>query len=206
MSNLKVIIAGVTPAAGMRIKAILRQLPHVNVLDIVQNIEQATHLISACHPHFVITGLSVPYFEDFHFVQNIKKRYSHLNIVTCIDDEDIYLYHDLLVAGVSGVILRSYRPDQIKRLLHCILKGETIIPLWLINDYRSRKTPDPDVGSEYYSERDKRILSLVSNGFTNAEIAAQLHLSIRTIETNLSKIYRKLNVKSRAEAVKNAET
>ncbi|MGG4397094.1 response regulator transcription factor [Paenibacillus thiaminolyticus] len=202
LKSLKVIIAGVTPAAGMRIKAILRHLHHVTVLDTVQNIEQAENLISACHPHFVITGLSVPYFEDFHFIQNIKKCYSHLNIVTCIDDEDIYLYYDLLIAGASGVILKSFRPCQVKQLLHCIMNGETIVPLWLINDYRARKMAEPDAGSEYYSECEKKILNLVSNGFKNAEIAIQLHLSIRTIETNLSKIYRKLNVKSRAEAVK----
>lgn len=107
-SMLKVVIAGVTPAEGMRMQALLEQIQHVIVLDIVQNIEQAAKLISACHPHFVTTGLSVPYFEDFHFIRNIKNRYSHLHIVTCIDDEDIYLYYDLLVAGVSGIILKSH--------------------------------------------------------------------------------------------------
>ncbi|WP_019419879.1 response regulator transcription factor [Paenibacillus sp. OSY-SE] len=199
---LKVVIVGESPAAGMGIKAVLEQIGHVTVLDIVQNIEQATDLISIHHPQFVITGLSVPYFEDFRMIHTIKKTYSNLHIVTCIDEEDIYLYHDLLVAGVSGVIVKSSRPEQIKRLFHCIMNGETIIPLWLINEYRSRKPPNPIVGNEHYSDRDKRILDLVSNGFTNAEIATELHLSIRSIETNLSKIYKKLNVKSRAEAVK----
>ncbi|MBU5444837.1 helix-turn-helix transcriptional regulator [Paenibacillus sp. MSJ-34] len=52
------------------------------------------------------------------------------------------------------------------------------------------------------SDRDKQILQFLSNGYTNSEIAAELHLSVRSIETNLSKIYKKLQVKSRLEAVK----
>ncbi|MBU5444841.1 response regulator transcription factor, partial [Paenibacillus sp. MSJ-34] len=145
---------------------------------------------------------TVPFHENLHIIRNIKINYSDLHIIAYVDKEDVHLYNDLLAAGVSGVFVKSADPQQIRRLLYSILDGDTVIPLWLVDAYRSRKSEDPVIGMEHLSDRDKQILQCVSNGYTNSEIAAELHLSVRSIETNLSKIYRKLNVKSRLEAVK----
>lgn len=199
---INIIVAEPIHAIGIGMKAILEQVDHVTVVDIVENVGQAAEMITVHNPHFLVADLTVPFHENLHIIRNIKINYSDLHIIAYIDKEDDHLYNDLLAAGVSGVFVISADPQQIRRLLYSILDGDTVIPLWLVDAYRSRKSEDPVIGMEHLSDRDKQILQCVSNGYTNSEIAAELHLSVRSIETNLSKIYKKLHVKSRLEAVK----
>jgi len=74
----------------------------------------------------------------------------------------------------------------------------------LLNQYKSDRSPvNPAV---HYTSQERRILSLIKEGKSNKEIASELFIELSTVKSHINKLYSKLNVKNRAEAIKNAES
>ena len=96
--------------------------------------------------------------------------------------------------GASGFVSKDSRGAEIVRAVRAIGLGETMLD-----------SPEPPAApGRDLSERERQVLLLVAGGATNREIAAELHLSPHTVKEYVSAVYRKLDVRNRAEAVKRA--
>jgi two-component system response regulator DesR len=98
-------------------------------------------------------------------------------------------------AGASGFVSKDWDAGDVARAVLAVGSGATVFE------------PEPDVGSVPASltAREREVLTLMSSGATNREIAERLFLSPHTIKEHTSAIYRKLEVRNRAEAVQRAE-
>jgi DNA-binding NarL/FixJ family response regulator len=95
-------------------------------------------------------------------------------------------------AGASGFVYKNWPAPQIAAAVRAVGIGRTVFP---------RSEPYKPLG---LSERETEILRLMSDGATNPEIASRMHLSRHTIKEHTSNLYRKLEVRNRAEAVQHA--
>ena len=96
-------------------------------------------------------------------------------------------------AGASGFVSKDSSADVVTAAVKTVGAGNLVFP-------RSPREPSAPL-----SPREREVLTLMAAGFTNREIAAQLHLSPHTIKEHTGKLYRKLDVRNRAEAVRRAE-
>lgn len=125
---------------------------------------------------------------------------------------DIESHFNLLIeAGVSGFVSKTASREQLIMAIRFALRGDTILPISLLRQLR-RKDIRPTVSGNFKSfedvsinEQEERILIEVALGKSNKEIAKILLMSQRTIEYNLTRIFGKLGVKSRAEAILEAK-
>ncbi|WP_121639841.1 response regulator [Virgibacillus sp. Bac330] len=111
------------------------------------------------------------------------------------NQESLHLFTDI---GISGVISKTTTTSELVSLIHAVLIGNTIVPLSI---FQKQKV---NTNKKGFTERELKILKYISEGLRNKEIAEKLFLADRSIEYRLTKIYRKLDVSTRSEAVKKA--
>jgi len=102
-----------------------------------------------------------------------------------------------LSSGVDGLLLKTDPPEQTIQAIRQVMAGQMIFPAvarrWL-SDSESQK---PQI---ILSQRENEVLTLVSEGMTNTQVARQLQVSVSTVKFHLQNIYRTLGVNNRTEA------
>ncbi|HZI91538.1 MAG TPA: response regulator transcription factor [Thermoleophilaceae bacterium] len=96
-------------------------------------------------------------------------------------------------AGAAGFVSKDWSAEDITRAVRMVGNGGTVF------------APRSDTSAAPLTDREREVLGLMASGATNREIAAQLHLSRHTVKEHTSALYRKLDVRNRAEAVQRAE-
>ncbi|WP_040951484.1 response regulator transcription factor [Gorillibacterium massiliense] len=144
----------------------------------------------------------------------LTKRMSAINsdfIILIYTGYEISPHFNLLVeAGVSGFVSKTATRDQLVDAIRCSMRGEALIPVPLLrqlrrNDVRlSTSSKDNQLEEASINDKEQEILAEVAKGRSNRELAQILLMSQRTVEYNLTRIFAKLNVKSRAEAIAEA--
>jgi DNA-binding NarL/FixJ family response regulator len=101
-------------------------------------------------------------------------------------------------AGAGGLLHGGMSPGQVLRAVRVALRGETVLPRSLLSEWVAEHRP-LDLGA-LLSARRRKILELVTEGLSNAEIAGRLHLSESAIKQHLGAAYKALGVRNRREA------
>jgi DNA-binding NarL/FixJ family response regulator len=114
---------------------------------------------------------------------------SEIPLVVVVADQNRSITRSALMAGAAGLVLASQLEDALCPTVLAVHAGQQVLP----RDARRRATP--------LSYREREVLTLVISGLTNQAVGAQLCLSESTVKTHLSTVFRKLGIRSRAEAI-----
>lgn len=123
---------------------------------------------------------------------------------------EIGTHFNLLVeSGVSGFISKTASREQLHNSIRCALRGEAVIPIPLLKQLRRNEVAisrsELSIEDVSINEKEMTILHEVAAGVSNKELANILHVSQRNVEYQLTKIFEKLNVRSRSEAIREAK-
>jgi DNA-binding NarL/FixJ family response regulator len=161
-------------------------------------------------PDVVLMDVRMPNLDGIAAARRILTDPSNRSRILMLTtfDEDEYV-HEALRDGASGFLLKSAPPAELVRAVRLVHDGQPLlapeITQRLVEDYVRRPLPgarpEPLAG---LTERELEVLRLIALGHTNNEIAAQLFLSVRTVETHRAHIQQKLGVSTRAELVRYA--
>jgi DNA-binding NarL/FixJ family response regulator len=126
-------------------------------------------------------------------------------LTTFDDDEHVY---DALRAGATGFLLKTTPPDRLVGAIRAAVDGESLLSPEIAQRLAERfaRGPRPAPGGvppelEELTARELDVLRLIARGRTNADIAAELVLSAATVKTHVNRIFRKLEIGERAQAV-----
>lgn len=126
-------------------------------------------------------------------------------VVLSMHDEPDYLRETLQI-GARGYVLKRSPPEVLLGAIHAVAAGEQYIDPALIGGlidvYVGRPEEAAGAHLDRLSEREREVCRLVALGFTNREVAVQLHISSRTVESHRSNIMGRLELSSRAELVR----
>jgi len=122
-------------------------------------------------------------------------------IITMFDDDSVF---DAVKAGARGYLLKGADPDETIRAIRSVANGEAIfspntakrVTAFLARSPGAGRGPFPDL-----TDREREVLDCVAKGLTNAAIADQLFLSVKTVRNHVSNIFTKLQVVGRAQAI-----
>ncbi|MCU6709803.1 response regulator transcription factor [Paenibacillus sp. J5C_2022] len=171
--------------------------------------DEAIALTKELSPDVVLMDLSMPHGKDGMTATSELKKLSPdtaVLILTMHDDEE-YLFRAIGI-GASGYILKNAPHDELVSAIQCVASGDAYLyptaTKKLMNDYMDRIRNGGDGASPYdtLSDREKEILGWLAKGYTNKEIAANLYISVKTVETHKSHLMDKLGLKSRPDLVK----
>ena len=159
-------------------------------------------------PDVVLMDLSMPHGKDgMTATTELKKSLTDTSvlILTMHDDEE-YLFR-AIHAGASGYVLKSAPHEELVTAIQSVAAGNAYLyptaTKRLMSEYLEKIKDGEHAGTyESLSDREKEILSWIAKGFSNKEIAENLIISVKTVETHKSHLMEKLGLKSRPELVK----
>lgn len=199
---IKVLLIEDHPAMGYGTKVILEQDPNIQVVGVAETGGKGLEMVEQYQPMIIFLDYFLPDTTGKELVTIIKEQFPHIHIVVFTGYDYMPFFHELIKIGVSGMMMKSATPKQLMRMIESIIDGETVIPLTLFwNIQLSECQRQTDHWEMELSEREKKILHMLTKGYTNTQIAHELGVSTRSVEYYLSRIYEKLNVSSRTEAV-----
>lgn len=159
-------------------------------------------------PDVVVMDLSMPHGKDgLSATSELKKLMPNVNILilTMHDDEE-YLFR-AIQAGASGCILKSAPHDELMSAIESVSLGNAYLhpaaTKRLMEEYLGSIKDSQDT-YHLLSEREKEVLTLVAKGYANKDIAEQLVISVKTVETHKGNLMEKLQMKTRPELVEYA--
>ncbi|GGG04349.1 response regulator [Paenibacillus abyssi] len=169
---------------------------------------EAVRLAGELKPDVVLMDLSMPHGMDGLTAAGelkTKQPDTSVLILTMHDDEE-YLFR-AIQAGASGYILKSAPHEELLAAIQSVADGDAYLypsaTKRLMGEYLERVKQGENTGPyETLSEREKQVLSLVAKGYANKEIADQLIISVKTVESHKSNVMEKLGLKTRPELVK----
>ncbi len=159
-------------------------------------------------PNVILMDLSMPHGKDgLSTTAELKKLLPDMAvlILTMHDDEE-YLFR-AIHAGASGYVLKSAPHEELLTAIQHIAAGNAYLhpsaTKRLMSDYLDKFKNGEHIGTyESLTEREREILAKVAQGYSNKEIAEQLIISVKTVETHKSNLMEKLDLKTRPDLVK----
>lgn len=162
------------------------------------DIEGAQRYVRGHHPDVLLLDLNMPGGSSLEAIPQIRKHYPNTQIVVLTMQQEPAFARHALSAGAIGYVLKEAADDELVEAVRRAARGESYLNPRLGARLASEPAPGPP---DDLSEREVDVLRLIALGHTNAEIAEQLFLSVRTVETHRAHIQQKLTLSSRAELV-----
>lgn len=201
MSVIKMIIVDDHPAIAYGTKAILEQNLNYQVVDIINSVDLVADSVILHYPQIMFVDMNLPGMNGRELTMMIKKISPRTNVIMFSGFDLIPMWNQLIQAGVSGMLSKNASPEQIMRMIGAVLDGETVIPINILNQLVFNENPTEILQTVELTEREQQIMTMISDGLSNAQIGKTLIVSTRTAENYISKIYEKLAVKTRLEAI-----
>lgn len=161
---------------------------------------EAYNLTAAVTPDVILMDVRMPEGSGIEATKKIKAAFPEVHIIALSADDSVEDIKEILQAGASGYLLKTVTEVELRSAVADVIKGGSAltpeVARHLISDLRAPKqTP------KKLSDQELKILHMASHGATNEHISKNLFLSVRTIETHMHNIFKKLDVSSRTEAV-----
>ena len=154
-------------------------------------------------PEVVLMDIHLPGESGISCTARLKARMPEIQVIILTVYKDTELILRALKAGASGYLLKRAQTNEVLRAITEVRSGGAPmsgeIARLVVQSFQSQ--PAAGMEEQGLSRRETEILSLLSEGITNKEIAVRLGISAETVRTHLGRIYEKLHVQGRTEAV-----
>jgi DNA-binding NarL/FixJ family response regulator len=204
MNPLTVLIADDHPLFRKGMRNLLESMPDIELIGEAKSGSEAVEMAVERQPDLVLMDLQMPGGSGLAATRELSKTTPsvHILIVTLFeDDESIFT---ALRAGARGYILKDAEEEEMMRAIRAAGEGEAIfspaIATRLMDYFSSTRSQLPEEVFPELTDREREILILISRGESNASIAEQLSISMKTVRNHVSNIYNKLQVADRAQA------
>ncbi len=162
--------------------------------------EDALRDLPAVQPHVVLMDINLPGMNGVECVRALKTRMPEAQVVMLTVYEDTDLIFGALAAGASGYLLKRTPPDELLRGIRDVHRGGSPMTSHIARKVVQSFRPE-DAAEDALSPREREVLDYLSRGYLYKEIAARLAISYDTVHTYIRRVYEKLQVHSRTEAV-----
>jgi DNA-binding NarL/FixJ family response regulator len=205
--SVRVVIADDHAVFRSGLKALLERESGLEVVAEAGDGFEALKAVSENKADVLVLDLSLPGLSGVKVAESVRAEYPHLAIVVLTMHEDDYYLRELLKIGVQGFVLKKSTGKELLRAIRMANRGEQYIDPSLAGRVLSsligggtRKRESGRLG--LLTRREVEVCKLLAYGNTNAEIAEQLCISERTVETHRANCMAKLELKSRADLVR----
>ncbi|PPD58926.1 response regulator transcription factor [Dehalogenimonas etheniformans] len=204
--KIKVLLADDHVIVREGTKELVQRQPDMQVVAEASDGVEAVELARVYRPDVIVMDIAMPNMNGIEATKQIKKILptTAVLILTAYDSDQYIMA--LLEAGAAGYLLKNVRGNQLIDAIRAVYSGESILQpstTRRVIDHLKVKAvkSEEDSAANTLTEREMEVLKLAAKGVSNRDIAEQLFVSNRTIQTHLSNIFKKLSVGSRTEAI-----
>jgi len=171
---------------------------------------EAIELAKALHPDVIVLDLLLPDMDGFEVAKTIRDDDPDSKILVLSARDDDRAVFDSIRAGVDGYLDKTAKEEQISHAIDEIIAGRQVFSteqddsaMEQLGQFIRHSREVADVNATL-TDREMDVLRLIAKGMTTRQMGSRLGLSDRTIESHISKLYRKLGAKTRVQVVMKA--
>ena len=204
----KIFLVDDHPIMRQGLADLINQQKDLRVCGVAEDLQTGLPRITAEKPDLVILDISLKGSNGIEFLKNLKVHHPKMKVlILSMHDEALYAVR-ALKAGAAGYIMKQETTDKILNAVRQVLNGEIYLSekmgkkmMFQLAGGRGDRTGSP---MEDLSDRELEVFALIGQGHGTRQIAEELHLSIKTIESHRAHIKEKLNLKNATELVQHA--
>jgi DNA-binding NarL/FixJ family response regulator len=207
--SLRVLLADDQALVRSGFRMLIEAQPGMDVVGEAADGAEAVAEARRTRPDVVLMDIRMPRMDGIEATRLITQADPALGckvLILTTYDLDEYVFRGLR-AGASGFLLKDVAPEELVGAIRVIAAGESLlspsVTRRLIEEFvrtpEAPATPPPELAS--LTEREQEILTLIGRGLANQEIAERLFLSMATVKTHVNRVFSKLRLRDRAQAV-----
>lgn len=206
MNRISVLLVDDHPVVRLGLRTLLESEPDMEVVGQAGDGVEAVKAAQELRPSVVVMDISMPNMDGLEATRRIRETCPESAIlILTVHAHQRYLF-PVLQAGAAGYVLKSTVDTELIGAIRTVAQGGAFLypeaTRLLLEDYLARRSSGQEQDSyQSLSEREREVLKLIALGYTSADIAEQLVLSPKSVETYRTRIMQKLNLHSRADLV-----
>ena len=202
MNQIRVALADDHPFVLGGIKALLQAVPEIMLVGEATSGRAALQLIRDVVPDVAVIDISLPDLSGLDLARRLAQDCPSVKLLALTVHEDRAYVQLLLQAGGRGYLLKRSAAEELVRAIRAVAAGGVYLDPAIADKALPETAQGRATSAEALSQREEEVLQLTAQGFTNKEIAAQLDVSVKTVETYKSRAAEKLSLRTRADIVR----
>jgi DNA-binding NarL/FixJ family response regulator len=190
------------------IKALLEKQENIEVVAEAADGREGIPKAIQFRPDVVVLDISMPLMDGLEATRQMKRENPDVKILVLTMHDDEEYFFQLVRAGASGYVTKRSASKELVSAIEAVYGGESFfcpsMAKSLLSNYLKLAESSEHTEPEVLTPREREIVKLIAEGYTNQQIAELLHRSVKTIESHRSNILRKLSIHDSVELVKYA--
>ncbi|KQT15807.1 MAG: response regulator [Bradyrhizobium sp.] len=189
--------------AGM--KALLQAVDDIEIVGEATDGQTALDIIREVTPDIAIVDISLPGISGLEVARTVATQLPQVRLLALTVHEDHAYVQPMLQAGARGYLLKRSAADELERAVRAIASGGLYLDPAIAEKALPSSAgahPSAETTGSELTPRESEVLRFIAQGFSNKEIAGQLNISIKTVETYKARALEKLGLFTRADIVR----
>jgi len=200
-SAIRVVIADDHAVVRRGLRQVLDAENDIEVVAEASDLADAQRYVRGHHPNVLVLDLNLPDGLSLGAIPDMRSEFPETQIVVLTMQNEPAYARQAIASGALGYVLKEAAEAELVEAVRRASQGDAYLNPRLGARVAAEPPPGPPDG---LSDRELEVLRMIALGHTNAEIAGQLYLSVRTVETHRAHIQQKLRLATRAELVRYA--
>jgi len=199
MNRIKVLIVDDHPMVLEGMRSMLTQINFVDIVGTAANAYEAIELIKAAAPDIVITDINMPEISGIELTLKIKKEFPEIKVIAMSTFKERSYITQMIQNGASGYLIKSASKEEIEEAILSVHEGKLYMSLDIsLSAFDKQEINNVPI----LSSREKEVLDLIADGFTNPQIAEKLFLSLHTVDSHRKNLLTKFGINNTASLIK----
>lgn len=207
-SKIRVLIADDHAILRTGLRMLIDAQADMTVVAEAQNGNEVIQAVQQSSPDVMILDITMPERGGLHAIRDVLKHRPATRILLLTMHEEVAYLRTALAAGARGYVLKKSVDADLLSAIRAVFKGRTYVDSELASELIQHTMPQVSGSTkkptDVLSQREVQVLKLVAEGFSSREIAQQIFVSVKTVETYRGRFAEKLGLTSRADIVRYA--
>jgi two-component system, NarL family, response regulator DevR len=206
MTSIRILLVDDHEMVREGLKAMLQSEPDLEVVAETGLGREVPALLERTRPDIVLLDVRLPDMSGVEVCRLASSSHPDVKVIMLTTFVDPELVDECIDAGARGYLIKDVRGMSLKENVRAVSRGQAVLAPEVAGGIldRVRDRRSAEAGPPALTQSQLAILGLMTRGFSNREIANEVHLSENTIKTHVQEIFRKLGVHNRVEAVMTA--
>jgi DNA-binding NarL/FixJ family response regulator len=199
MEKINILIVDDHPMVLEGMNSLLSKINYLNIAGIATNAFEAMNIIKKSAVQVAIVDINLPDINGIELTKKIKTEYPDIKVLAMSTFKERSYISQMIQNGASGYLVKSASKEEIEEAILSAYEGKLYLSLDInsVDVNASLQTQLPAI-----STREKEVLGLIADGLTNHQIAAQLFISLHTVESHRKNLLIKFEANNTATLIK----
>lgn len=185
------------------VKAELADRDGINLSGVAEDVDEAIEMLRRDPPHVVLVDVHMPGGGGLAVVENVRETNPDVKFLALSVSDAVEDVIAMIRAGARGYVTKSIAPGELANAIRRVHEGDAVFsPMlagFVLDSFAASVPPPSDPELDRLTSREREVLRLIARGYPYKQVAKRLYISVKTVESHVSAVLRKLQLSNRYE-------